>query len=91
MKMGIGIGWPNASASNSAYSLIITNCQDDIIYLYSADSVFAEGIYLYVDEALTIPFDGEGKTYNIWNGFPINNGNLIFSDGQVSGIAGVCL
>jgi len=86
MKMGIGIGWPNASAylAGPPYKLAITNCAGDTIaYPYSSSDVFGPGIYLYEDRALTIPFFIPG-TWNAFTGLPIEDGYLIDNtNGQV--------
>jgi hypothetical protein len=62
MKMGIGIGWPNASAqagNPTVYTINLYECNPGPAFVtYSLSSTFAVGIYLYVDAALTIPVIG---------------------------------
>jgi len=57
--MGIGIGWPNASAqagNPTVYTINLYECNPGPAFVtYSLSPTFAVGIYLYVDAALTIP------------------------------------
>jgi len=59
MKMGIGIGWPNASAqagNPTVYTINLYGCGlGPPFATYSSSPTFAVGVYLYVDTALTIP------------------------------------
>jgi len=74
MKMGIGIGWPNATSGTSAptiYSFDIYECGSDVPLskVYSLSETFMVGALLYIDEALTIPVNNE---YVGDEGFPSN-------------------
>lgn len=56
--IGIGIGWPNAtSGANTVYSFDIYECGSDVplTQVYSLAQYFNVGVYVYLDEALTIP------------------------------------
>jgi hypothetical protein len=85
MKMGIGIGWPNASASTSViYTFIIANCAGETAYVYSMSSIIQPGIYVYTDVELTIPFGSiPGKFWNEDFGAPITGGYEIGPTGDV--------
>ena len=84
--MGIGMGWPNATASSTnSYALTIMNCAGTIAYIYSASSTFEPGIYVYTNPELTTPFDGGGSAiyWNTWVGFPITGGYEVGPTGDV--------
>lgn len=83
MRMGIGIGWPNASASNASYSFYITNCAGQFGLIYSTTTEFVPGIYLYNDAQLSIPFDGQDEVYNKAGDEPITGGYIVSSTGEV--------
>jgi hypothetical protein len=69
--MGIGIGWPNASASNlpTVYAYEINTCSGVEGTVYSSSSVFQDGIYIYLDAQLNQPV--ESNTFAApFNKFP---------------------
>lgn len=57
--MGIGIGWPNASAQATpptVYTINLYGCGPGPAFVtYSLSPTFAIGVYLYVDTTLTVP------------------------------------
>ena len=89
--MANGIGWPNqGKRSNNYYDLTITNCEGSIAYVYSDSPFFTEGVYLYENLELTIPFNGENKAWNTWTGFEITSGNSVDSNGFVNYLQSYC-
>ena len=78
MKMGIGIGWPNASASASpnVYLIRLWGCTGSTApsTTYSLDSEFKPGIYLFSDIELTTPFTGIGGEFEGGNQYTITDG-----------------
>jgi len=87
MRMGIGIGWPNASASNSplpptVYSFLTTSCcAGDLVTLYTTSPSFQVGIMVYTDPELQIPYTqgeyGGTRLGNVGCPFPFNDGYAI--------------
>ncbi len=83
MRMGIGIGWPNASAPTppTVYSFTIYNCGSVIGTVYSSSNSFAVGNYIYSASNLTSPYNGlaagsaDAPTLNI-----VTNGLITSSD-----------
>jgi hypothetical protein len=87
--MGIGIGWPNASASNqqpTVYTYSINNCSGPQGLAYSTSSVLSEGVVLYIDPGLTSEVDygvfGEpfnADTNDLIPGYFCNNFGVVFN------------
>jgi hypothetical protein len=84
--MGIGIGWPNASASNlpTVYTYQGNNCGGFQGVIYSAAPVFEAGITIYNDPELTEPVDSNafGDPFNVdpnelIPGFVCDNNGLV--------------
>jgi hypothetical protein len=71
MRMGIGIGWPNASAGSTppptVYEYQGNNCGGFQGVIYSASPVFQAGITIYNDPELTEPVDSNafGDPFNV--------------------------
>jgi hypothetical protein len=71
MRMGIGIGWPNASAPTAptVYAYEINTCSGVEGTVYSSSSVFEAGITIYLNSELTEPV--ESTTFDDpFNKFP---------------------
>jgi hypothetical protein len=84
--IGIGIGWPNASASNSptVYTYQVTNCGGPQGPVYSTASVFEAGIVLYLDSGLTslVDYNAFGEPFNVGSNEPAP-GYFCHDDGVV--------
>ena len=68
--MGIGIGWPNASASNQVpgvYTYEVNNCGGPQGLIYSSSPVFEAGITIYLNIGLTEPVESNtfGDPFNV--------------------------
>lgn len=91
--MGIGMGWPNASAgATNSYLLLIMNCAGNGAGVYSESSTFGPGIYVYSNPQLTLPFDGGGGGvfWNTYTGSAISGGYEIGPTGDVKPYFGTC-
>ena len=75
---GIGIGWPNATSggSSTVYLIRLWGCTGSTApsTTYSLSPIFAEGIYLFSDTELTIPFTGVGGASEGANQYTITDG-----------------
>jgi len=64
MKMGIGIGWPNATSGFSGvYEFTILDCNGTPKQVWSTSSQFLPGAYVFKEPELINPFDNFGY----WN------------------------
>jgi hypothetical protein len=82
MGIGIGIGWPNStSGANVVYSFYIYECGSSVplIQVYSLVQYFNIGVYIYLDEALTMPVLSEYA-----NEGPDPEGVYLITDGLIT-------
>jgi hypothetical protein len=64
MKMGIGIGWPNATSGfSSVYEFTILDCNGTPKQVWSTSSQFLPGAYVFKEPELINPFGNSGY----WN------------------------
>ena len=70
MRMGIGIGWPNATSGGPAgtvYQFVAQNCGGGEVEVYSISSTIQEGARIFLDSNLSIPVPSNyiGEPFNV--------------------------